>query len=1464
MRIFKKVLKITGWILGSITLLLIIVALLIQLPAFQNFIIHKATAYVSNKTHTKVEIARVGISFPKSVFLEGVYLEDTAKDTLVYAGRLEVNMDMIALIKGNIHIQKISLKTLTANVSRAEGDSLFNYNFLITSFSDTTKVKSPKKKSSNTFELDNVSLENIKVNFNDRYNGMLAAIDLESLNLKMNRLNLDEQLYDVDELAVTGLKGLVEINKKSISEKSDTTIVLPRLLVNSLTIEKSLVTYNDKTVSNKINATINDLELKHANLDLNKEELLLDKIKLAESKIQLNFTQVKADSDVTAENATTKNNWRVTVKEIALNNNQLNYNIINQPALKKGFDASHLNYKTLNINATDLIYSASVIKLNLKQASVTSDDGFSLSNLSTQFSMDDHRITSNNIYIKTNRSSINASVDLKFSSLASLKDSIQNLFVKAELKNTTISAADVLYFSPQLDTQPFFNHKENEVKISGNITGLVGNLKGERLEIHIGAKTLLTTDFLITGLPDGANAYFDFPNLKLQTGRNDLVKLLGKMIPQNISLPENISISSRFKGRIKEFQTVTVFASDYGSVTASGNIDRNENFKADVSLVKLNVGKFLKDTTLGPVTLTASATGKGLSKNTIAATVKVKGDALYYNNYTYHNLAINGNITSQQFEGQLNMNDSNLALDFDGLVNMEPDNEHYKFSLDLKGADLKNLNFSKDDLRIGAKAIIDLKGKDMNSISGTAGVTELILAKHGVKYRLDSVVFASLNEKRKSEVSLQSAIVGIKYSGTFAPANMMAEIKEHINQFFPVVKDSAKTKEKNENEEGEAQNFSFEIQLHNNPVLSEVLFPQLTAFDPGIISGSFDSEKNILNIKAEMNQVIYSGIELNNLNFNINSDPQKFNYSLSADNISNSQVRLENFKVDGRLQDRKAYLDIASTDADGNKKIQVHSVTEKFEDGYKVHLSPSEFFLANQQWTVAENNYIAFGEKGFLINDFDFENSSERVSIISENKKYGDNIKIEIKNFDLNNLSRIVQKDTSFIIGNLNADVLLKKVNNSYGIIANATLDSLKVKGVPVGNIAIKAENPTAEKFTLAVQLAGNGNDMNVNGTFFPKDSANGLNLKTEIKSLSLKTVEAFSMGQISETEGSIAGNLTITGSTTSPDINGDIIFKDGYFRPAALNNRLHLVNEKISISPEALSFNNFTIIDEDEHKASINGAVTMKHFSDFGFNLSINANDFLVFNTTPQPNIDYYGRMIIDCDVKIKGPMTLPVVESKIKLKNGSSFTFAVPETKLTTDRGENVVVFLDSLKFHPIIIRNEETEKKKSALTGYDITSSIEIDNKATLRLLIDPVSNDSLVVKGDAALSFSLDPSGKITLTGTYELTDGSYVVSLQSFVKRKFNIEKGSTIIWNGDPLDAEVNITAIYTVRASPVDLVANEISGLSEADKNSYRQRLPFLVYLKLTGPLLQPVIAFEISLEPQDKGALGGAVTAK
>jgi len=134
----KKTIKAILWVLVVFVLIFLIVAGVIQIPAVQNKIVNYATTFVNNKTNTKVQIKNLSISFPKAVLIEGLYLEDVQKDTLLYAKKAKINIVLKDLLFNKICINNIELTDMNLNLYNSKSDSLFNYNFLIKAFTDTT------------------------------------------------------------------------------------------------------------------------------------------------------------------------------------------------------------------------------------------------------------------------------------------------------------------------------------------------------------------------------------------------------------------------------------------------------------------------------------------------------------------------------------------------------------------------------------------------------------------------------------------------------------------------------------------------------------------------------------------------------------------------------------------------------------------------------------------------------------------------------------------------------------------------------------------------------------------------------------------------------------------------------------------------------------------------------------------------------------------------------------------------------------------------------------------------------------------------------------------------------------------------------------------------------------------------------------------------------------------------------
>jgi hypothetical protein len=1460
--ILKKASKAILWMVFIFVLLFLVIAVIIQIPSVQNKIIHYVTTLVSDKTHTRVEIKNVSISFPEAVVFEKLYLDDLKRDTLVYAERIKVSISLYDLMFSKITVKYLAVRDLTLNLHNTKTDSLFNYKFLITSFTDTIKKDTVKAKKTSgwTFAINKVNLKNIRLRYDDEYGGINISSSLGNLKLKIDQLNFSKSIYQFNNLLVENLNTKIQISKPAKESTKTAGITFPIFTVNKVQINNSTFRYKNAISKEAILAAINNFGLEDGLVDLGKEEVIVSKVYLSESKIKFSSHSTTTNSNsLTTKSASSKKAWKVNVLYIDFNNNLFSYQTGNKPKAKKIFDVSYLNYKQVTLIAQNLYYSTYLTKVSINKFSAIDENNFAVTGLETDFRMDRHSITAKNLKVGTKESSIDADINIRYNSLRSLKESFPSLILNLNLKKISINSSDVLYFTPKLALLAFFKNRTNTTTISGQITGKVNDLRGKNLLVRTGEKTILKTDFVIVGLPNIQSAYFVFPRMKLITNKHDVNLIAGSSLSTVVNLPQDITLLINFKGKINSFISTMDINCSYGRGKLLAQIDSNDKFRGNLNLVNFDAGNLLKKKDLlGSVSLTAQVSGQGFDPQTMKAQIKANVSHIYLNKYLYHNLLVDGTASDHRFVGKINLNDKNAVFCLDGLVNITPNQEHYKFHMNVQGANLQKLNLSKNDLRIGFDAVSDLKGSNIGKLNGEAKISNLMLVYNSKKYVLDSVFVAAINEPNKNIFNFNSPLIDMKYNGTLSPTALPTVLTQFINNYFPFFNTAQNKKEK------KVSKFNFEIQLHNHPILSEVLLPQLKVFQPGIIKGSFDSQKKELKLNGVMTRIVYGTTDMKNLVMDVHSDSTILNYIISCSGITSPQISLSNLLFKGSLADKKMMANISSIDEKKNKKLSINSQITKDKDNYKLVLDSTDFYLMNNRWNIAADNYIEFGKSGFLIHNLFISNAQRQVNIASVNNKFNDDLKIAIKDFKLEDISQIIEKDSSLARGDVNGNILLKRVSKSYGIIADAQITNLFIRNIPIGNLTVKAVNPTTKQFNINVKLVGTDNNLTASGYFMPKDSINSLNIKADIQSLSMKTIEAFSMGQITETSGNVSGKLFIIGKTNAPQVTGTFTFNNVFLKPAYFNNRYEIKHETVQLQTDGIYLNSFTIFDSSQHSAIIDGIVKMKHFSDYNFNLHVKTKDFLLFNTSAKDNKEFYGRMIIDSNVGINGPLALPVINAKINLKKGSNFTFAVPEDKITTDKGEDVVEFNDTLNRNSILYRSDKKVIKKSTFTGIDLSSIIQIDKEATLRLLIDPTSSDSLVVRGDAALSFMMDKSGKMSLTGTYNLNSGVYLISIESVIKRKFEIISGSTITWNGDPLDANVSINASYTVKAAPYDLVADQMSGLSEAEKNGYKQVYPFLVILKLRGALLKPEISFEIQLLPEDKGIMSGAVNQK
>jgi hypothetical protein len=645
-----------------------------------------------------------------------------------------------------------------------------------------------------------------------------------------------------------------------------------------------------------------------------------------------------------------------------------------------------------------------------------------------------------------------------------------------------------------------------------------------------------------------------------------------------------------------------------------------------------------------------------------------------------------------------------------------------------------------------------------------------------------------------------------------------------------------------------AQNWELNATIIPTGLLLQMM-PSLKGSDSTTIRTTFNSAENNLGLSVKNRLLVFGQQQVDSLNVVAQTNADQLNYGISLNGVRTPSTHIYQTSLSGVVA--KNQVDFAFNVRDKKKTPQfvVAGLLSQVTNGVKFSLKPDSVVLDYTKWTMGQDNFIHYDSiAGILVKNFSLSNAGQSFSINSTEQTMNSPVRVDFKDFQIGTFAKIANQDSLLLGGVINGNAVITNPTKNPVFTSDLHITNLVYQQDTIGNLAIQVNNQQANAFAANVSLEGNNTDIKLNGMYYTGEGR--MDLKLNLNQVNLAIVKPFAAGELKDISGLLKGNVNIAGTARQPAVNGELHFENASITPAMTGETLRLPNEAIAVNSQGIHFNQFTMLDSAGNKAVINGDILTSDFKNYGFNIGFKADHFTVVNTPKSSNQLFYGKLNIDSDIKLKGDLNAPSVETNLTVNKETDLSVVLPSTDPEVVSREGVVKFID--KDNP-----QDTTKGVSAidtagitqtqLRALDLTANLETDSNAQFTLVIDERNGDALVVKGRADLTAGIDKSGKTSLTGTYELTSGSYQLTM-SFLNRKFDIQRGSTITWTGDPTTANINITATYLANTASIDLVEQQLSG----DLTRYKQKLPFQVNLIMTGELMKPIVSFDITL-PQD-----------
>ena len=1129
-----------------------------------------------------------------------------------------------------------------------------------------------------------------------------------------------------------------------------------------------------------------------------------------------------------------KNKFLMTANSISLQNarfTQLDENSAN----KTDADFSAINGLVNNFQLLGPDLNMDVEKLAFNDYR-----GLKITNLKSKFTYTKKNMKLEKLNLETPFSKFKGSVIMTYAR-EDFADFNNKVLFNIKSESALIASNDIRYFSDALAKNQTFDLK-------AKITGTLNNLQIKKLRLVDNNKTVIIGDVLFKNLlqkPGKGDFYMKGNFTKIESSYKKLTTLLpvvlGKNLPSSLSKLGNFTLSGYAEVTPKTIDTDLVLNSALGTVDAKlvmtnlNTID-NANYSGSILLNQFDLGTFLNRKDLKKVSLNLDIDGKGFTQKYLNTTFSGDITSVDYNNYNYQNIIVDGKFKKPFFKGKVSVNDPNLLLDFDGIITLGAKQNKFDFNAKVGYANLQKLHFVNESTAI-FKGEVDINaiGTNVNNIFGTVNFANTSYQNNKDIYTFEALKINSyFNANNERFISLNSSnSINGEIQGKFEFGQIQTMIQNSLGSLYTNFKADKLKK-------GQYLKFNF---TDFNKIV-EIVNSKIIIDSKAVLFGSINGDSNEFKVNFTTPKIDAFDNSLDNVQVQIDNKNPLYNAYIQIDSIKNKKYKIRDFSLINITS--KDTLSFRTEFKGGNKgedfyNLNLYHTIDKNNNNV-VGFKKSELMFKDFLWYVNEKsnnkNKITF-DKTFTNFDFDdFLISHENQSVLLQGKINGTKDKDLRLRFSEVNLNKITPSLNDFKIdGNLSGDVFIKQNNDIYQPTAALTIKGLNVNENKLGNLFLDIQGDESfRNFNIESEIENeNFKSFKANGNLKIVNDETLIDLDLNFQKFNLGILSNLGGDVISNIRGFVSGNARLDGNVKNIDYNGRLFVDDtGLTIPylnvdykISPNSIIDVTQTKFIIQPTKLIDSKFGT------EANFEGFIKHKQFSDWELNLAIDSKNFLALNTSDKEDAAYFGKAFIDGKATIKGPTSGLVIDVNAKSAKNTYI-------KIPINKGETV----NENQYIHFITANEKYGKNKTAnsvarnYNGLQLNFDLDITQDASIEVILDRDSGHGMKGKGIGTLFMNINTLGVFNMTGDYQIYEGSYNFKYGGLIDKRLTVKKYGSIVWDGDPLKAILNLEAVYTTNANPAVLIENP----------SFNRKIPVEVIIGVKGTIANPDPDFNIN----------------
>ena len=1095
-----------------------------------------------------------------------------------------------------------------------------------------------------------------------------------------------------------------------------------------------------------------------------------------------------------------------------------------------------LDFSDLNINAEDFQILGPEVDMKINEMSFNSSRGIRVDQLQTQFKYTKQQMRFDSLGIKTPASELKGKLFFNYDR-KDFRDFFNLVQVDAQFEDSKVAFDEINLLYDQFG-------KGKEVSFSTNVSGTLNNLNTEDLFL-LSDNTGIRGDFNFQNLFDRNEGFVMDAQMKNVTSsyyqlRALMPNILGKSLPSSFTKFGQFTIRGQTQVTTSSIKAKVNLNTAIGSSYADlelGNINNIDNatYKGFVSLIDFDLGSFIENDKVGKASLDFNVEGSGFVQESLNTEVIGEVYSLQFNNYEYNNLKVSGILKEQLFDGSLSTNDANLKLDFKGLADFGADRNNFNFVASVDYADLKKLNFINDSISVFKGDVnMDVTGNNLDNLSGDIKFTKTSFQnKNDIYYFDDFEIVSSFENDSVRTININSPDIITGYvRGNFKVNELGKLVQNSLGSIYTNYRPFEISK---------GQNMSFNFKIYNKIV--DVFFPEVK-FDPNtFIKGRIKSDEGDFKLTFKSPYIEAYGSKADQIDVTIDNKNPLFNTFVSVQDLSNPYYDVKDFNViNTKLKDT---LFFRAEFAGGETYNDIYNLnfyhTFNEDNRSVIGLKTSEIDIKGNQWVLNkegnnQNKVIinrsldSINIQEIVMNNNKEEQIRLRGSLADSTDK---DLQLEFKIVSLNKITPAI--DSLNLEGEVNGILNIYQKDGIYLPSSNLQIDDLSINSMAVGDMAISiVGNRDLTEFTVNTQITDDGVEkIGVYGRVNNTEEMPTADLSVNMNDFDISPFSPLGEGVIDNIRGFVSGNAKIKGKVDNPEFSGLLTLDNAGIAIPYLNVDYSFArNSRVNLFDQTFDFERVAITDVEKNtKARLDGTISHSFFKDWRLDLKVDTRGdrLLILNTPFEEEVLYYGTGFLKGTGHIYGPTK--ALNIKVDGETARGTSLKIPLSDVVSVGDYSFINFINKKDVDSLA-----TTRTLDEVEGLQLEFELDITKEAEVQIVTDVETGSTLKGTGEGPMLIRIDTKGEFEMFGVFAVVTGEYNFKYGNIINKNFKVEPGGTISWDGPPLEALLNMKAVYSLYANPAPLL----------DNGSYR-KIPTDVVIKLTDELENPGIEFDI-----------------